>query len=342
MTEISAKVFLGNSQDAKQSTALKAIGITNVVVLGSELPSDFVDRVYHSKYEIQDHAGFDFGQHFEDILDYIDDSLDRGGKVLIQGETGDARAYVIGLLWLMHNDRFNLNQATLHLNQIWADSNPNPGFWNQLKRFEAGLKGKDPNFGKTIQFSSPGNQGSTLDRQPHEYTNHLDLNQGFDNTQRNESSQKVNQFLETEGPHTDFWDLENKTFDDKKQTFRYKKGHHNRYQGEIPVDDTVSNKYYTKNPGLIKPLKPKYQKYKNNIKNKRKLEKDFSEIGLRRATKRQQLTDLDEKRGHHVYQISSNEIGRGLIKRGQKKDIQLKKSGDHLALTSFKDGNFGF
>jgi len=273
----------------------------------------------------------------------MDDSIDRGGRVLIHGSDGNSRASFVAMAWMMSKEGMNYNQAWFHLKTCWPSANPNSGFLIQLRKIEENLKKSNPNFGKTVTFPEGGRSIPNVDEQADQYENTMALGAGFDNTQRNEPSTKVNTSAHLKGPHTNFWDPESKTYGDKKQTFRYLPNHNLQYIGQNPLDMTTSNKYWTKNEGCISPLKPKYEQHKSSYEAKQELNERYSRKGIQLAKDSiERCPEVDEDRGLHVYPIHSNGVGRGPIKREQVNRDLLRKKGEHLKITSFKNGNFGF
>jgi atypical dual specificity phosphatase len=343
MTEIVPRVFLGSNQDAQDITTLKSLGITNVVVAGSELSPTHTGILFHQKYPLEDHPGFNISEHLSEIIDYMHDSLDRGGSVLIHGSNGNSRGAFIAMAWMMQKELMNYNQAWFHLQSKWPSASPNSGFLIQLRKIEENLRNSIPRFGSTSTFPNSQRGGLDLDEQADQYENTLRAGQGFSNVEENAPSKKANNpSVQLKGPHTDFWDPHHKTYKDDKHTLRYLPDHHNQFIGQIPVDETVSNKYFTKNAGCISPLKPKYEKHKSSYQAKQELNERYSRKGIALAKDSLKPLECDEDRGLHVYPISKNIVGRGMITRDHVNNGLIKKRGDHLRLTSFKNGNFGF
>lgn len=342
MTEVSPHVFVSSLEQSQDLDNLKSLGITHIAVVAAEIECPHQHYLFHSKFDIQDHIGYDIIQHLDEIIEYINDRLDRGKNVLILGNSGTTRAAAAAMAWIMKVDGMNFNKAWYHIQALIPGADPNSGFITQLKRFEAILKAEDPNFGNTRSFAGRNQTERYQDRQPYEYTNHLEQTQGLNNSQRNPDGRpKLNGFSESKGPHTDFWDVNNQTFNDQKTTFRYIEGHNNEYLGQVPVDKTHSTKYFTKNPGLIEPLNPQYNKHKA-YQARQELNDKYSKTGLQRAQGKPSIADNDERRGHEVWRMTQNKVGRGIVQRDFVNRDLVGKRGEQLRITSFKNGNFGF
>jgi serine/threonine/tyrosine-interacting protein len=174
MTEIAPHVYLGGDKDAQNVEYLLSEGITYVCVLGQYTEHAHPARLFHNKFSVEDHQGYDLAAHFDDIYDYIDDCLDRGGKVLIHGPTGNGVASAIALLYLMKGEGKTYNKAWYHLRTVYPSANPNSGFVRQLKALETKLANNNPDFGKTRTFPAPPLRNSknlATMRQTYEYTN---------------------------------------------------------------------------------------------------------------------------------------------------------------------------
>lgn len=104
---------------------------------------------------------------------------------------------------------------------------------------------------------------------------------------------------------------------------------------------THSNKYFVKNPGFIEPIKNELNRHKG-YKERQELNDKYSKVGIERANGRKRIDDVDERRGHEVWRMSENVVGRGVVQRDFQDRGVVEKRGEHLKLTSFKNGNFGF
>jgi predicted protein tyrosine phosphatase len=128
MTEIAPHVYLGGNQEAEDVESLLSQGINRVCVLGKYTDKLHTARLFHCKFDLEDHQGFNIAAHFDDIYDYIDDCLDRGSKVLIHGPTGRGLGSAVALLWLIKSEGMTFNKAWYHLKNVYPAANPNGGF----------------------------------------------------------------------------------------------------------------------------------------------------------------------------------------------------------------------
>jgi hypothetical protein len=205
MTEIAPHVYLGGNTDAENVEYLLGEGIKYVCVLGKYTEHAHPARLFHWKFDVEDHQGYNLAAHFDEIYDYIDDCLDRGSKVLIHGPTGRGVASAVALLYLMRGEGMTYNKAWYHLRTVYPAANPNSGFVRQLKALDGQLAASNPDFGKTRTFPTPpAKNGKNLAnlRQTYEYTNNT--------TSLNK--QPANKYTFTRAPATVHYDVPRNNF----------------------------------------------------------------------------------------------------------------------------------
>jgi len=172
MTEIAPHVYLGGNAEAQNLDNLKQLGVEYVCVLGKYTNHAHPATLFHSKFNVSDHQGYDLSAHFDDIHDYLEDCLDRGSKVLIHGPTGRGVAAAIALMYLIKAEGLTFNKAWYHLKGIAPQINPNGGFVRQLKALESSLA-KDNKLNGTVTFPNvPRKKEKNLAtfKQSYEYT----------------------------------------------------------------------------------------------------------------------------------------------------------------------------
>ena len=128
MAEISPHVYLGNDEDANNVESLLSQGIKYVCVLGKYTEHLHPARLFHQKFPVEDHQGFNLSAYFDDIYDYIDDCLDRGKKVLLHAKAANGLGAAVALMWLMKSEGMTYNKAWFHLKSLFPNASPNSGF----------------------------------------------------------------------------------------------------------------------------------------------------------------------------------------------------------------------
>lgn len=137
LDKINEKIFLGNEAGQNKKQILKVLGITNILVVGSELQifhsSDFI----YKKIEIEDFYSENIAQHFNDCYDFIEKSK---GNVYIHCAAGISRSPTIVIAYLMRKNRKKFSETFEFVKSRRKYVNPNEGFINQLKEYEKILK----------------------------------------------------------------------------------------------------------------------------------------------------------------------------------------------------------
>uniref|UniRef100_A0A0V0GA96 Putative dual specificity phosphatase n=1 Tax=Triatoma dimidiata TaxID=72491 RepID=A0A0V0GA96_TRIDM len=143
MQEIIPGVFLGPYSAAMRSKLndLKSNGITHIVCVRHTLEAQFIRANFldHFKYlilDIADSATQNIIQHFSAVRDFIDDTLEHGGKVLVHGNAGISRSAALVLAYVMEKYGLPIKDAYDLVQQRRFCINPNDGFMAQLREFE--------------------------------------------------------------------------------------------------------------------------------------------------------------------------------------------------------------
>lgn len=364
MTEIAPHVYIGGNQDAQDLDYLLSEGIKYVCVLGKYTEHAHPATLFHSKFNVEDHQGFNLASYFDEIFDYIDDCLDRGGKVLIHGPTGHGLASAIGLMYLMKGEGKTYNKAWYHLRSVYPAANPNSGFVRQLKALESELSANDSDFGKTRTFPVPPIKNSknlATMRQPYEYTNNA-------TSLRNEPA---NKYTFTRAPATVHYDVprtnftanatslahapqENSTFTPSPSypvsgNFYHHPGHDIPHEKFIERNPQVTTKFtpkssasfYTKN--LAKNRSRINTDFQGDhvrhdptitLKQRKTIEDNYGNLGKNRALNSRVWTLKERGQGgdlqrdaNRVVTISHNEIGRNVIERTKREQAWTLKEG---------------
>lgn len=143
MQEIIPGVFLGPYSAAMRSKLndLKSNGITHIICVRHTLEAQFIRANFldHFKYlilDIADSATQNIIQHFSAVRDFIDDTLEHGGKVLVHGNAGISRSAALVLAYVMEKYGLSIKDAYDLVQQRRFCINPNDGFMAQLREFE--------------------------------------------------------------------------------------------------------------------------------------------------------------------------------------------------------------
>jgi protein-tyrosine phosphatase len=215
MAEISPHVYLGNDEDANNVESLLSQGIKYVCVLGKYTEHLHPARLFHQKFPVEDHQGFNLSAYFDDIYDYIDDCLDRGKKVLLHAKAANGLGAAVALMWLIKSEGMTYNKAWFHLKSLFPNASPNSGFVRQLKDLEASIASVNPGFEKTRTFpAQPNKKTKNLanTHQAYEYTN---------NTLGEDQKEPINKYTFTRAPATVYYDVPRQNFTANATSLRF-------------------------------------------------------------------------------------------------------------------------
>jgi protein-tyrosine phosphatase len=132
LDEITNEVFLGNEDGQRDLNVLKNLGITNVLVCGSEL------RIFHpndlSYLQLEMHGAPD-----EDLKKYIPNCfefIEKSEKTFIHCAGGKSRSASIVIGYLMYKKKISYEEAYNLVKEKRKKINPNENFVKQLKNME--------------------------------------------------------------------------------------------------------------------------------------------------------------------------------------------------------------
>lgn len=137
--KIDEKIFVGNEGVQRKQNILKALDITNILVVGSELtlfhPNSFI--YYH--IDIDDFYTENISKYFNISYEFI---INSKGKVLIHCAAGISRSCTIAISYIMRKNGINFEEAFNFVKKKRRCANPNRGFVKQLREYENVLKNK--------------------------------------------------------------------------------------------------------------------------------------------------------------------------------------------------------
>ena len=89
--------------------------------------------------EILDEPGAKLSVYFKETGEFIRGAIEGGGQVLVHCFAGVSRSASVVIAYLMRYHNMTYSQACAHVQDRRPWINPNPGFVNQLKRYETWL-----------------------------------------------------------------------------------------------------------------------------------------------------------------------------------------------------------
>eukprot|EP01122_Echinamoeba_exundans_P011738 TRINITY_DN4776_c0_g1_i1.p1 TRINITY_DN4776_c0_g1~~TRINITY_DN4776_c0_g1_i1.p1 ORF type:complete len:355 (-),score=57.65 TRINITY_DN4776_c0_g1_i1:69-1133(-) len=136
--EILPGLYIGSMAAAKNLSRLKELGITHVVTIAAG-PASFPGDFDYLLIDIGDAPWEDIKQYFPNIISFIENCLDNGGKVLVHCVVGASRSATAVIAYLMKKQGMRYDDALKFLRKkrpfVW----PNLGFQQQLIAYDEEL-----------------------------------------------------------------------------------------------------------------------------------------------------------------------------------------------------------
>ncbi|XP_062350997.1 serine/threonine/tyrosine-interacting protein [Cinclus cinclus] len=157
MQEILPGLFLGPYSSAMKSKlpVLQKHGITHVICIRQNIEANFIKPNFQQLFrylvlDIADNPVENIIRFFPMTKEFIDGSLQSGGKVLVHGNAGISRSAALVIAYIMETFGVKYRDAFTYVQERRFCINPNAGFVHQLQEYEAIYLAK-----LTIQMMSP-------------------------------------------------------------------------------------------------------------------------------------------------------------------------------------------
>jgi hypothetical protein len=147
--KITHRIYIGNSDSARDFKILKEAGITHILVLGSYLftyfPNDFIYKVI----EVEDDDDEDISLYFKEAFEIISSAE----KILVHCYAGACRSVSFVIAYLMLRDKKSYISLYSYVKNRRPAVNINNGFKKILLNFEMFLKKKNYIIGEDCKLS---------------------------------------------------------------------------------------------------------------------------------------------------------------------------------------------
>ncbi|KAG6599622.1 Dual specificity protein phosphatase 1 [Phytophthora cinnamomi] len=130
-------LFIGSYGAANNLDALKREGITHILCVSPTLPLQFPEEFAYLRLEVADLPSVHISDFFDEALGFVDVALETGGKVLVHCFMGRSRSATIVLAYLIAREALTLSDALNKLRAVRPQAQPNTGFYQELRAFEA-------------------------------------------------------------------------------------------------------------------------------------------------------------------------------------------------------------
>jgi len=129
-------LYLGNHSDSCNKMHLYQLGIRYILNCASELDNAHPQEFKYLRCIINDYDDEDITQHFQAAFDFMDEARRQDQRVLIHCHQGISRSSTVLLAYIMHVNKWSLQETFEHVRCRRPQIFPNVGFWQQLGSFE--------------------------------------------------------------------------------------------------------------------------------------------------------------------------------------------------------------
>nr|XP_036858605.1 serine/threonine/tyrosine-interacting protein-like [Manis javanica] len=144
MQEILPGLFLGPYSSAMKSklSILQKYGITHIICIRQNIEANFIKPNFQQLFrylvlDIADNPVENIICFFPMTKEFIDGSLQTGGKVLVHGNAGSSRSAAFVIAYIMETFGMKHRDAFAYVQERRFCINPNAGFVHQLQEYEA-------------------------------------------------------------------------------------------------------------------------------------------------------------------------------------------------------------
>jgi atypical dual specificity phosphatase len=120
---------------------LKSNGISHIVNAGIGIANVFPKNFVYLNVDLLDLPDSDIRSHFDTVLVFMHEAVEKGGRVLVHCNAGVSRSstFVIAYIMRFHQKRFN--DAFSQVKSARSSIRPNDGFMKQLTAYDLELTG---------------------------------------------------------------------------------------------------------------------------------------------------------------------------------------------------------
>ena len=132
-------IYLGpkSAADLTALADLQAAGIRGIVNCTNRVPCYHQEKsILYCTVAVNDEVQADILTHLDGATLFLHHLLTNGSNVLVHCEMGISRSATVVIAYLIRMVQMTRDEAYLHVKARRPKSNPNPGFWKQLKTFE--------------------------------------------------------------------------------------------------------------------------------------------------------------------------------------------------------------
>ncbi|KAG0054623.1 dual specificity phosphatase 12 [Gryganskiella cystojenkinii] len=132
MQEILPGLFLSGAGPAESLDYLQKVGITHILQITDITTPRFPGQFMYKIIAVPDMDETNLIKHFPDTFTFIQQALDKGGKVLVHCMAGASRSVTVVCAYLMKTKGMTADEALETVKKLRHIAGPNDGFVTQL------------------------------------------------------------------------------------------------------------------------------------------------------------------------------------------------------------------
>jgi len=148
MSLITPYLYIGNMQNAQDQNFLKSIKVSLIVNCAKEVPNYFPKNVQYIRLELNDLPNQDIGPVLEPVANNIIHLMRNKKVVFVHCAAGISRSSSMVIYTIMKLHNWDYEKAFKFVKDLHPNTNPNPGFEQQLSQQH---HGDDANKNKKVK-----------------------------------------------------------------------------------------------------------------------------------------------------------------------------------------------
>ena len=144
-SKIRENIYIGTGENAQDPTVIKKHNITIIVNCTRDVPNAFeAEGIKYINVPVSDLLHQPIREHFDRTFAFIDEELEKGGRVLLHCHAGISRSSTICIAYIMRKERRSFDSVFAEVREKRKQASPNIDFIGQLLSFERSLHVKIP------------------------------------------------------------------------------------------------------------------------------------------------------------------------------------------------------
>ncbi|XP_030016616.1 dual specificity phosphatase 28-like [Sphaeramia orbicularis] len=139
LCQVTNALFISNARSACSEQLIQQEAVTLCINVSKQQPFPS-SAIIKLQVPVYDDPNEDLLSHFDRCADAIHKEAGRGGRSVVYCKNGRSRSATICIAYLMKHRKLTLNDALQKVKTARHVIDPNPGFMDQLRKYEQELK----------------------------------------------------------------------------------------------------------------------------------------------------------------------------------------------------------